>query len=122
MELEPISSSCCSSSSSGEEDTAAANMTEMEAAEALADLAQLAIMRKQVFESAASWGSKGKRVRKRVKTESPPSDSLLKPPDSETLPTPDLAEVLSLRFPFFFISLSFQYLTLIGSVFRIVKL
>ncbi|CAH8252858.1 unnamed protein product [Arabidopsis lyrata] len=92
MELEPISSSCCSSSSSGEEDTAAANMTEMEAAEALADLAQLAIMREEVFESAASWGSKGKRVRKRVKTESPPSDSLLKPPDSETLPTPDLAE------------------------------
>jgi len=77
-------------------------MTEMEAAEALADLAQLAIMREQVFESAASWGSKGKRVRKRVKTESPPSDSLLKPPDSDTLPTPDLAEVLSLRFPYFF--------------------
>ncbi|KAF8104188.1 hypothetical protein N665_0176s0004 [Sinapis alba] len=82
MELEPISS-CCSTSSSGED--AAANMTELEAAEALADLAQLAVMREQVFESAASWGSKGKRVRKRVKTESPPADS-------ETLPTPDLAE------------------------------
>ncbi|XP_010477168.1 PREDICTED: uncharacterized protein LOC104756295 [Camelina sativa] len=91
MELEPISSCCSSSSSSGEE-TAAADMTEMEAAEALADLAQLAIMREQVFEQASSWGSKGKRVRKRAKTESPPSDSLLKPPDSETLPTPDLAE------------------------------
>ncbi|CAH8385467.1 unnamed protein product [Eruca vesicaria subsp. sativa] len=84
MELEPISS-CCSSSSSGEDTSAAANMTELEAAEALADLAQLAVMREQVFESAASWGSKGKRVRKRVKTESPPCDS-------ETLPTPDLAE------------------------------
>ncbi|CAN7042054.1 unnamed protein product, partial [Brassica oleracea var. botrytis] len=82
MELEPTSS-CCSTSSSGED--AAANMTELEAAEALADLAQLAVMREQVFESAASWGSKGKRVRKRVKTESPPADS-------ETLPTPDLAE------------------------------
>ncbi|KAL0694908.1 hypothetical protein Bca4012_062088 [Brassica carinata] len=86
MELEPISS-CCSTSSSGEDAVAAANMTELEAAEALADLAQLAVMREQVFESAAasSWGSKGKRVRKRVKTESPPADS-------ETLPTPDLAE------------------------------
>ncbi|ESQ34853.1 hypothetical protein EUTSA_v10009681mg, partial [Eutrema salsugineum] len=96
MELEPISSCCSSSSpsvpsssSSGEE---AADMTELEAAEALADLAQLAIMREQVFESAASWGSKGKRVRKRVKTESPPCDSRLKPADSETLPTLDLAE------------------------------
>ncbi|CAH2036807.1 unnamed protein product [Thlaspi arvense] len=96
MELEPISSCCSSSSpsvpsssSSGED---AANMTELEAAEALADLAQLAIMREQVFESAASWGSKGKRVRKRVKTESPPCDSRLKPADTETLPTPDLAE------------------------------
>lgn len=92
MELEPTSS-CCSTSSSGED--AAANMTELEAAEALADLAQLAVMREQVFESAASWGSKGKRVRKRVKTESPPADS-------ETLPTPDLAEVSRLfAFPIF---------------------
>ncbi|KAL0799801.1 hypothetical protein Bca101_054976 [Brassica carinata] len=80
MEVELIAR-CCSSPS-GED---AANMTEIEAAEALADLAELAIMREQVFESAASWGSKGKRVRKRVKTESPPCDS-------ETLPTPDLAE------------------------------
>ncbi|KAJ0257391.1 Basic-leucine zipper [Hirschfeldia incana] len=83
MELERVSSCCSTSSSCGEED--AANMTELEAAEALADLAQLAVMREQVFESAASWGSKGKRVRKRVMTESPPADS-------ETLPTPDLAE------------------------------
>lgn len=104
MELEAISSCCSSSSpsvpsssSSGED---AANMTELEAAEALADLAQLAIMREQVFESATSWGSKGKRVRKRVKTESPPCDSRFKPADSETLPTPDLAEVSSLGFPF----------------------
>ncbi|VVA91877.1 unnamed protein product [Arabis nemorensis] len=72
MELEHISSCCSSSSSSGED---VANMTELEAAEALADLAQLSIMRGNVFESAASWGSKGKRVRKRVKTESPPCDS-----------------------------------------------
>ncbi|KAF8114370.1 hypothetical protein N665_0039s0129 [Sinapis alba] len=87
MEVELIAR-CCSSSS-GED---AANMTELEAAEALADLAQLAMMREQVFESAASWGSKGKRVRKRAKTESPPCDSELKRDDSETLPTPDLAE------------------------------
>ncbi|KFK44082.1 hypothetical protein AALP_AA1G213700 [Arabis alpina] len=86
MELEHISSCCSSSSSSGED---VANMTELEAAEALA---QLAIMRDNVFESAASWGSKGKRVRKRVKTESPPSDSRLKLADSEGLPTPDLVE------------------------------
>ncbi|CAN8292413.1 unnamed protein product [Cochlearia groenlandica] len=98
MELEMISSCCSSSSpsipsSSSSREDAAANMTELEAAEALADLAQLAIMREQVFESAASWGSKGKRVRKRAKTESPPCDSLLKPSDSEALPpTLDLAE------------------------------
>lgn len=86
MELEPTSSCCSTSSSEEDAEAAAANMTELEAVEALADLAQLAVMREQVFESAASWGSKGKRVRKRVKTESPP------PPDSETLPTPDLPE------------------------------
>ncbi|CAH8391088.1 unnamed protein product [Eruca vesicaria subsp. sativa] len=85
MEVE-VNARCCSSS--GED--AAANMTELEAAEALADLAELAIMREQVFESAASWGSKGKR--KRVKTESPPCDSELKRDDSETFSTPDLAE------------------------------
>lgn len=106
MELEPTSSCCSTSSSEEDAQAAAANMTELEAAEALADLAQLAVMREQVFESAASWGSKGKRVRKRVKTESPP------PPDSETLPTPDLPEVLvsvsSLSHIFFFNCLSLR--------------
>lgn len=52
-------------------------------------------MREQVFKSLAS---KRKRVRKRAKTESPPCDSELKLDDSETLPTPNLAEVSSLRF------------------------
>ncbi|KAF3592147.1 hypothetical protein DY000_02023975, partial [Brassica cretica] len=42
-----------------------------------------------VFKSLAS---KRKRVRKRAKTESPPCDSELKLDDSETLPTPNLAE------------------------------
>ncbi|CAN6909218.1 unnamed protein product, partial [Brassica oleracea] len=46
-------------------------------------------MREQVFKSLAS---KRKRVRKRAKTESPPCDSELKLDDSETLPTPNLAE------------------------------
>jgi len=47
---------------------------ELEAAEALADLAYLAVR----ASGGREWGSKGKRARKRVKSESPPGDSALK--------------------------------------------
>ncbi|KAM7262543.1 hypothetical protein ACFE04_000226 [Oxalis oulophora] len=77
MDSERFVSSICSSSSS------AAAFTEMDAAEALAELAQLAV-KDNVSVSTPSatggggWGSKGKRVSKRVKSESPPLDSELK--------------------------------------------
>ncbi|XP_010527692.1 PREDICTED: uncharacterized protein LOC104804992 isoform X3 [Tarenaya hassleriana] len=100
MELEQVSS-CCSSSSPSPSSSAAsdssplgegaADRTELEAAEALADLAQLALVREKVVESAAKWGRKGKRVRKRVKNESPPCNPVLKPADSEP-PASDPAE------------------------------
>ncbi|CAN1200639.1 bZIP transcription factor 1-D [Linum perenne] len=51
---------------------------ELEAAEALADLAHLA-MRENGGGSPSKWGSKGKRAKKRVKSESPPHDSPLNP-------------------------------------------
>lgn len=54
----------CSVSSSGS--SSAADRMELEAAEALADLAHLA-MRES---SGSEWGSKGKRARKRVRAES----------------------------------------------------
>ncbi|XP_021908716.1 uncharacterized protein LOC110822808 isoform X2 [Carica papaya] len=81
-----------SSAGTSAEDAAdmVADRTEMEAAEALADMAQLA-MREKPAESPAKWGSKGKRVRKRVKSESSPSDSRLSLVDSAP-PCPDLAE------------------------------
>ncbi|GLT40614.1 hypothetical protein SLA2020_147320 [Shorea laevis] len=58
----------------------AADRLELEAAEALAGLAHLA-MRETTADSAAKWGSKGKRLRKRVKSESPPSDPGFNPAD-----------------------------------------
>ncbi|KAB2607757.1 transcriptional activator hacA-like [Pyrus ussuriensis x Pyrus communis] len=62
---------------------------ELEAAEALAVLAHLAMRESSGAESAGHWGQKGKRARKRVKSESPPSRSGLNPLD--TPPTcPDL--------------------------------
>lgn len=46
---------------------------ELEAAEALADLAHLAMRESSGAESAGNWGLKGKRAKKRVKSESPPT-------------------------------------------------
>ncbi|XP_004303007.1 PREDICTED: uncharacterized protein LOC101299496 isoform X2 [Fragaria vesca subsp. vesca] len=46
---------------------------ELEAAEALADLAHLAMRENSGAESAGNWGLKGKRAKKRVKSESPPT-------------------------------------------------
>jgi hypothetical protein len=70
-------------------------MIELEAAEALADLAHLAVRES----SGREWGSKGKRARKRVKSESSPGDSALKlNPVVDSVPgSSDLAEVSSFR-------------------------
>ncbi|CAN6577456.1 unnamed protein product [Malus baccata var. baccata] len=64
---------------------------ELEAAEALADLAHLAMRESSGAESAGNWGLKRKRAGKRVKSGSPPSQSGLYPPD--LAPTcPDLPQ------------------------------
>ncbi|KAB2631566.1 hypothetical protein D8674_009085 [Pyrus ussuriensis x Pyrus communis] len=64
---------------------------ELEAAEALADLAHLAMRESSGAESAGNWGLKRKRAGKRVKSGSPPSQSGLNPPDPA--PTcPDLPQ------------------------------
>ncbi|XP_019077362.1 uncharacterized protein LOC100257875 isoform X5 [Vitis vinifera] len=66
---------------------------ELEAAEVLADLAQ-SLMRESESngaESGGKWGSKGKRGRKRVKSESPPSDEF-KNPDNLFPGSSDLTE------------------------------
>ncbi|RVW48021.1 hypothetical protein CK203_089205 [Vitis vinifera] len=67
---------------------------ELEAAEVLADLAQ-SLMRESESngaESGGKWGSKGKRGRKRVKSESPSSDAF-KNPDNLFPGSSDLTEV-----------------------------
>lgn len=62
---------------------------ELEAAEALADLAHLAMRESSGAESAGNWGLKGKRAKKRVKSESPPTLS-----GSNPVPAcPDLPQV-----------------------------
>lgn len=64
---------------------------ELEAAEALADLAHLAMRESSGAESAGNWGLKGKRAKKRVKSESPPGHLGLNPVDP--VPTcPDLPQ------------------------------
>ncbi|GLT76268.1 hypothetical protein SLA2020_479380 [Shorea laevis] len=74
------------SSSSASSPLSAADRLELEAAEALAGLAYLAT-RETVADSATKWGRKGKRLKKRVKSESPPpqppppSDLVLNPAD-----------------------------------------
>lgn len=67
---------------------------ELEAAEVLADLAQSLIRESESngAESGGKWGSKGKRGRKRVKSESPPSDAF-KNLDNLLLGSSDLTEV-----------------------------
>ncbi|KAF3944427.1 hypothetical protein ACB098_09G050300 [Castanea mollissima] len=82
----PLSFSCSSASSttsSSSNDDVADRMVkiELEAAEALADLAHLAVSLESsggaACDSPGEWGSKGKRAKKRVKSESPPADSAL---------------------------------------------
>ncbi|KAJ8754217.1 hypothetical protein K2173_002117 [Erythroxylum novogranatense] len=95
-----VSSSSCSSSSSSTSPspTVADPMVrvELEAAEALADLAHLAMRETNGVDSNGKWGSKGKRAKKRVKSESPSSDSAWNPVvDSvvvQSVPFPDVAE------------------------------
>ncbi|KAL5807560.1 hypothetical protein ACOSQ3_030448 [Xanthoceras sorbifolium] len=75
MDSEDCSVSGASTSSLA--DVAEDRMVEMEleAAEALADLAHLAMRETGAPETSTNWGSKGKRDRKRVKSESPSSQS-----------------------------------------------
>lgn len=54
---------------------------ELEAAEALADLAHFSVRECSGGESAGNWGHKGKRAGKRVKSKSPPSELGLNPGD-----------------------------------------
>ncbi|KAK3226787.1 hypothetical protein Dsin_006649 [Dipteronia sinensis] len=69
---------------------------ELEAAEALTDLAHLAMRETETPEAANNWGNKGKRVRQRVKSESPSSHSgldlnLLDPATRSSDPADDQA-------------------------------
>ncbi|KAM5559537.1 hypothetical protein ABKV19_020946 [Rosa sericea] len=67
---------------------------ELEAAEALADLAHLAMRENSGAESAGNWGLKGKRAKKRVKSESPPTLSGSNPvPAFPDLPQQDQAVI-----------------------------
>ncbi|KAK0585319.1 hypothetical protein LWI29_026808 [Acer saccharum] len=101
MDLEYCSVSGSSSSSSLPSSAAGVvedRMVEMEleAAEALADLAHLAMRQTGTPETANNWGNKGKRVRKRVKSESPSSHSgfdlnLLDPATQSSDPADDQA-------------------------------
>ncbi|XP_050381419.1 uncharacterized protein LOC126798479 isoform X2 [Argentina anserina] len=82
------SSSSSSSVSVGGEGAADPVMVkeELEAAEALADLAHLAMRENSGTESAGNWGVKGKRAKKRVKSESPPTPSSSSPVVPDLLP------------------------------------
>ncbi|KAJ8899602.1 hypothetical protein K2173_018576 [Erythroxylum novogranatense] len=82
------SATCSSSSSSSLSPSLAADpmvRIELEAAEVLADLAHFAMREANVVSSNSKWGCKGKRAKKRVKTESPLSDSAFIPVDAATL-------------------------------------
>lgn len=93
MDLEScsVSSSSTASLQSSPPESAEDRMVDMEleAAEVLADLAHLAMIENGggsgAAETATNWGCKGKRVRKRVKTESPPGQagSAMNPVDPE---------------------------------------
>ncbi|KDP42718.1 hypothetical protein JCGZ_23658 [Jatropha curcas] len=87
------SSSPPSSSSSGSFSSEADRMVriELEAAEALADLAHLAMREGGRSDSGGKWGSKGKRGKKRVKSESPPADWFSNPVVDSVRSCPDLA-------------------------------
>ncbi|KAF5473819.1 hypothetical protein F2P56_005774 [Juglans regia] len=71
-----VSSSSASTTSSSMSAADLMVKIELEAAEALADLAHLAVRESGGGGSGGKWGSKGKRARKRVKSESPPADSV----------------------------------------------
>lgn len=95
---------CSASSSSGSSSTSSSAAgrfcegadrmveKELEAAEALADLAHFAVRGFSAAESAGNWGHKGKRVGKRVKSKSPPTELGLNPTDPVARFS-DLAEV-----------------------------
>lgn len=93
MDLEScsVSSSSTASLQSSPPESAEDRMVDMEleAAEVLADLAHLAMIENGggsgAAETATIWGCKVKRVRKRVKTESPPGQagSAMNPVDPE---------------------------------------
>ncbi|KAG6619060.1 hypothetical protein I3842_Q109800 [Carya illinoinensis] len=71
---------------------------ELEAAEALADLAHLAVPESAGSGLCRKWGTKGKRAAKRVKRESPPGDSAFRLNPLDSVPSySDLAEVISLK-------------------------
>ena len=75
---------------------------EMEAAEALADLACLAMRETGSGDPCGGkWGSKGKRGKKRVKSESPPVDLFSKPVGDSVPSCLDLAPVSLFQFSLF---------------------
>ncbi|XP_041028836.1 uncharacterized protein LOC121268576 isoform X1 [Juglans microcarpa x Juglans regia] len=90
------SSLSCSSASTTTSLTCAADgmvKMELEAAEALADLAHLAVQESAGSGLRRKWGSKGKRAAKRVKSESPPGDSAFRLNLLDSVPScSDLAE------------------------------
>lgn len=78
---------------------------ELEAAEALADLAHLAMRENSGAESAGNWGLKGKRAKKRVKSESPPTLSGSNPvPACPDLPQVGLSTLFYIMYLFLFLS------------------
>ncbi|KAJ9184447.1 hypothetical protein P3X46_004173 [Hevea brasiliensis] len=89
------SSNSSSSSSSGSSSSAMAAdrmvRIEIEAAEALADLAHLAMRECGSGDSGGKWGGKGKRGKKRVKSESSPDDCASNPFPDSVHSCPDLA-------------------------------
>uniref|UniRef100_A0A2P2JJ32 Uncharacterized protein n=1 Tax=Rhizophora mucronata TaxID=61149 RepID=A0A2P2JJ32_RHIMU len=85
-------SSSPSRSSSSSVVVAVADRIELEAAEALADLAHSAKRESCGGDSGSQWGCKGKRAKKRVKSESPAADSF-----SDAAP-PRLSTVSSVNF------------------------
>lgn len=109
-----VSSSSTASLQSSAAESAEDRMVDMEleAAEALADLAHLAMIENGggsgAAETATNWGCKGKRVRKRVKTESPPgqsgSDLNSEDPEPPCLDPIDVSfRISAITFFFFFI-------------------
>ncbi|KAG2686541.1 hypothetical protein I3760_09G010300 [Carya illinoinensis] len=88
-----VSSSSASTTSSSMSAADLMVKIELEAAEALADLAHLAVRESGGGGSGGKWGSKGKRARKRVKSESPPADSVFQLSPVDLVPScSDLAE------------------------------